>query len=95
MLKYVGTMFFVIAVIAAATLIMVTGCGNAVDENVEKDNIPALESSVSAEPMEAASEEQIEDPAAVEDSDYRVVSGGPYGQISLLLRQFWSMWDRT
>lgn len=68
---------------------MLTGCGNAVDENVEKDNIPAQESSVSAEPMEAASEEQIEDPAAEEDSDYRVISGGPYGQISLLVPDEW------
>jgi protein involved in sex pheromone biosynthesis len=45
-----------LGVIAAATLIMVTGCGNAVDENVEKENTPAQESSVPVEPTESASD---------------------------------------
>ena len=67
-----------LGVIAAATLIMVTGCGNAVDENVEKDNIPVQESSALVESTEAISDEQIEEPTAEVDSDYRVVSGGPY-----------------
>lgn len=78
-----------LGVIAAATLIMVTGCGNAVDENVEKENTPAQESSVPVEPTESASDEQIEEPAAEADSDYRVVFGGPYGQISLFVPDGW------
>ena len=78
-----------LGVIAAATLIMVTGCGNAVDENVEKENTPAQESSVPVEPTESASDEQLEEPAAEADSDYRVVSGGPYGQISLFVPDGW------
>ena len=78
-----------LGVIAAATLIMVTGCGNAVDENVEKDNIPVQESSALVESTEAISDEQIEEPTAEVDSDYRVVSGGPYGQISLLVPDEW------
>lgn len=78
-----------LGVIAAATLIMVTGCGNAVDENVEKENTPAQESSVPVELTESASDEQLEEPAAEADSDYRVVSGGPYGQISLFVPDGW------
>lgn len=70
-----------LGVIATATLIMVTGCGNAVDENAEKYNTPAQNSSASVETVEPTSEEQIEDPAAEANTDYRVVSGGPYGQI--------------
>ena len=68
-----------LGVIAAATLIMVTGCGNAVDENVEKENTPAQESSVPVEQTESASDEQIEEPAAEADSDvvrtYEVTDG--------------------
>ena len=78
-----------LGVIAAAILIMVTACGNAVDENVEKENTPAQESSVPVEPTESASDEQIEEPAAEANTDYRVVSGGPYGQISILVPNGW------